>query len=120
MPFGLYNAPATFQGYVNKILAEKLDIFIIVYLDNILIYIKDLSQPHIEVVHWVLNQLQKYLLFVNLKKCYFYQSQICFLRHIMSSKGINMEAKRIKIIKKWPKPKSVQDIQVFLSFANFY
>ena len=55
MPFGLSNAPATFQGYVNKILAEKLDIFVIVYLDDILIYTKDSRQPHVEVVCWVLD-----------------------------------------------------------------
>ena len=50
MLFGLSNAPATFQGYVNKILAEKLDIFVVVYLDDILIYTKDAGQPHIEAV----------------------------------------------------------------------
>ena len=50
MAFGLSNAPATFQGYVNKILAEKFDIFLIVYLDDILIYTKDLGQPHVEAV----------------------------------------------------------------------
>ena len=51
MLFGFFNSPATFQEYVNKILAEKLDIFIIIYLDNILIYIKDLSQLHIKVIY---------------------------------------------------------------------
>ena len=55
IPFGISNALATFQGYVSKILAEKLDIFVIVYLDNILIYTKDPGQPHVEVVRWVLN-----------------------------------------------------------------
>lgn len=50
MPFGLFNAPATFQGYMNKILAEKLDVFVIVYLDNILIYIKNPGQAHIKAV----------------------------------------------------------------------
>ena len=50
MPFGLSNAPATFQGYVNKILAEKLDVFVIVYLDNILIYTEDPGQSHVEAV----------------------------------------------------------------------
>ena len=50
IPLGFFNAPATFQGYINKILVEKLDIFIIVYLNNILIYIKDLVQPYVETV----------------------------------------------------------------------
>ena len=107
MPFGLFNVLATFQGYVNKILAEKLDIFVIVYLDDILIYIEDLGQPHVEAVHWVLDQLRKYSLFANLKKYRFHQNEVRFLGYVVSSKGINMEAKRIKVVKEWPKPKSV-------------
>ena len=55
MPFGLSTISTTFQRYVNKILAEKLDIFIIVYLNDILIYTKDPGQPHIEAMQWVLN-----------------------------------------------------------------
>ena len=72
MPFGLSNTPATFQGYVNKILAEKLDVFVIVYLDDILIYTEDPGQPHVDAVRWVLDQLRKYSLFANLKKCRFH------------------------------------------------
>ena len=120
MSFGFSNAPATFQGYINKILAEKLDIFIIVYLDDILIYTKDPGQLHVEAVHWVLDQLRKYLLFANLKQCCFYQDNVCFLGYIVSSKGISMEAEKIKVVKKWPEPKSIRDIQNFLDFTNFY
>ena len=69
MPFGLSNALANFQGYINKILAEKLDIFVIIYLNNILIYTKDLGQPHVEAVYWVLDQLRKHSFFANPKKC---------------------------------------------------
>ena len=120
MPFGLSNVPATVQRYVNKILAEKLDIFVIVYLDDILIYTKDPGQPHVEAVRWVLDQLRKYLLFPNLKKCCFHQDEVRFLGYVVSSKGISMEAERIEVVRKWPEPKSVRDIQVFLGFANFY
>ena len=91
MPFSLSNAPATFQGYVNKILAKKLDIFVIVYRDDILIYTEDPGQPHIEVIDWVLDQLWKYSFFTNLKKCCFYQNKICFLGYVISFKGISME-----------------------------
>ena len=120
MPFSLSNALATFQKYVNKILAEKFNIFIIIYLDNILIYTKDLGQPHVEAMRWVLDQLQKYLLFTNLKKYCFYQDKVHFLGYVVSSKDVSMEAKKIEVVKKWPEPKSVWDIQVFLGFANFY
>ena len=110
MPFGLSNAPATFQGYVNKILAKMLDIFIIIYLDNILIYTKDLGQLYIEAVHWILSQLWKYFFFTNLKKCRFRQDKVCFLGYIVLSKRISIESEQIEIVKKWPEPKSVQDI----------
>ena len=110
MLLGLFNAPATFQRYVNKILAEKLDVFVIIYLDDILIYTKDSSQLHIEAVCWILDQLWKYSFFANLKKCCFHQDEIYFLGYIVSSKGISIEAKRIKVVKEWPKPKSVRDI----------
>ena len=120
MPFGLFNAPGIFQGYVNKILAEKLNIFVFVYLDDILIYIKDPGQPHVEAVRWVLNHLRKHSLFANLKKCRFYQDEVCFLGYVVLSKGISMEVERIEVVKDWPEPKSVCDIQVFRGFANFY
>ena len=120
MPFGLSNAPASFQGYINKILAEKLDIFVIVYLDNILIYTKDSGQPHVDAVRWVLEQLRKHGLFANLKKCRFHQDEVCFLEFVVSAQGISMEEEKIQAVKTWPEPKSIRDIQVFLGFANFY
>ena len=98
--FGLSNALATFQRYVNKILAEKLDIFVIVYLDDILIYTEDPGQPHVEAVRWVLDQLRKYSLFANLKKCRFHQDEVRFLGYVVSSKGISMEVEQIKVVRK--------------------
>ena len=65
------NAPVSFQRLINKIFVEKLNIFIIVSLDNILIYIDDDEDSHIAAVRWVLDQLKKYLLYANLKKCQF-------------------------------------------------
>ena len=100
MPFGLSNTLAIFQGYINKILAKKLNIFIIVYLDNILIYTEDPGQPHVKAVRWVLDKFQKYSLFVNLKKCCFHQDEICFLGYVVSSKSISMEAKRGEVATK--------------------
>ena len=99
MFFGLSNTPTTFQKYVNKILAKKLDIVVIIYLDDILIYIKDSGQLYIKVVRWVLNQLRKDFFFINLKKCYFYQDEICFLGCVVLFKDINIEAEKIKVVK---------------------
>ena len=78
MPFGLSNAPASFQGYINKILAEKLNIFVIVYLDNILIYTEDAGQSYMDAVRWVLEQLRKHGFYANLKKCRFHQDELRF------------------------------------------
>ncbi len=69
MPFGLTNVLAIFQGYINKILVEQFDVFVILYLNIILIYIKSKEEEYVKAVQWVLNQLQKYILYTNLKKC---------------------------------------------------
>ena len=120
MPFGLYNTLASFQGYINKILAEKLDIFVIVYLDDILIYTEVQGRGHVEAVQWVLDILRKNGLFANLKKCWFHKDKVRFLGYIVLSQGIRIKDERIEVVKNWPEPKSVRDIQVFIGFANFY
>ena len=83
MPFGLFNAPMSFQSYINKILAEKLNIFVIVYLDNIFIYTKDPGQGHMEVVRWMLDVLRRHEFFANLKKYQFHKDEVCFLGYIV-------------------------------------
>ena len=80
------------------------------YLDDILIYIKDPGQPHVDAVRWVLEQLRKYSFFTNLKKCHFYQDEFHFLRFVILAQGINIEEERIEAVKAWPEPKSIRDI----------
>ena len=120
MSFGLSNAPASFQGYINKILAKKLDIFVIVYLDDIFIYTEDQGQGYVEALQLVLDHLRKYRLYANLKKCWFHQDEVLFLGYIVSAQGIRMEDEQIETVKNWLEPKSVRDIQVFIGFANLY
>ena len=91
-------------------MAKKLDVFVIVYLDDILIYTEDEGQGHVESVQWVLDFLTKNDLFVNLKKCQFYQDEVRFLGYVVSAQGVRMEDEKIKTVKNWPKPKSVRDI----------
>ena len=110
MPFGLFNAPASFQGYINKILAEKLNIFVIVYLDDIFIYIKDPGQGYMEAVRWVLDVLRRHGFFANLKKYRFHKDEICFLGYIVLTQGVRIEDEQIKTVKNWPKPTLVRDI----------
>ncbi len=120
IPFDLSNVLASFQGYINKIFTEKLDIFVVVYLDYILIYTKDPGQPPVEVVQWLLKQLQKHGLYANLKKCRLYKVKVQFLGFIVLAQGIKMEEERIETVKTWPESQSVRDIWVFLCFVNFY
>ena len=83
--FRLSNAPASFQGYINKILAEKLNIFVIVHLDDIFIYTEDQGQGHVKAVQWVLHLLMKNGLFANLKKSRFYKNEVRFLGYVVLS-----------------------------------
>ena len=99
MPFGLTNVPVSFQGYINKIFAKKLDLFVIVYLDDILIYTNNDGDGHVAAVQWVLEQLKKFSLFANLNKCRFYQEEVWFLGYVIFSKDIRMEDEKIEAIK---------------------
>ena len=110
MLFELSNAPVNFQGYINKILAEKLDIFVIFYLDNIFIHTKDPSIAHINAVSWVFKEMRKYSLFAHLKKCQFHKDKVCFLRYVVSAQGVQIEDERIKTFKNCLEPKYISDI----------
>ena len=98
MFFGLTNALTMFQSYINTILVEKLNVFVIIYLDNFFIYTKSESKQHVKAIWWVLEQLQKYLLYANLKKYWLYQEAVRFLGYIVFYQGIWIEEKRIKAI----------------------
>ena len=84
---------------LNKILAEKLDVFVIVYLNDILIYIKNKDKKYVEVVQWALEQLQKHLLYANLKKCQFHQEKMRFLSYIVSHQDIQIGKEQIKALR---------------------
>ena len=120
MSFGVFNTLANFQGYINKILAKKLYVFVIVYLDNILIYTENDSHGHVKAVQWVLNLLRKNGLFVNLKNFWFHQDEVCFQRYVVSAQEVPIEDEKIEAIKNWLEPKFMNDIQVFLRCVNFY
>ena len=119
MPFGVVNGPATFQGYINSVLREYLDLLCIAYLDDILIYSVD-PTTHTEDVRKVLKRLLKHGLFVKLKKCVFSIPQISFLGFILTTEGVKMDLTCVSTIKEWPLSSSFCEIQVFLGFANFY
>ena len=110
MSFNLSNAPTSFQNYINNILVKKLNIFVIVYLNNIFIYTEDLGQSHIKALSWMVDSLRKHKLFANLKNCQFYKNKFCFLGYIVLAQGVRIEDEQIKAIKNWPESTSVRDI----------
>src|ERR1700730_17030009 len=119
MPFGLTNAPATFQHFMNDIFSDLLDMFMVIYLDDILIYSDDPKQ-HIEHVQEVLRRLRENGLFLNPAKCEFHAEPMEYLGFVLSPTGLSMDTAKVKVIQKWPTPRKVKDIQSFLRFTNFY
>lgn len=119
MPFGLANAPATFQAYINTAMAGMLDRSVVVYLDDILIYSQDPEQHH-EHVREVLAALRKHKLFAKLSKCSFDVQELEFLGFVVGTNGVSPDPERVRTIVEWPVPESFHDVQVFLGFANFY
>jgi hypothetical protein len=106
MPFGLTNALAIFQHMMNDIFRNYLDHFVIIYLDDILIYSKN-KEEHEHHVHLVLEKLQERGLYAKQEKCLFYQSMVEFLDYIVSGDGISMDEKKLQTIVDWIAPSSI-------------
>lgn len=119
MPFGLSNAPAVFQSYMNEVLRPFLNRFVIVYIDDILIYSSSRSEHHNHVLQ-VLRKLREHQLYLKLEKCEFHTSTVQFLGYIISQEGIQMDPRKVDAIQDWPMPATIKELQRFLGFANFY
>ena len=119
MPFGLTNAPAAFQCLMNNIFLNLLDICVLVYLDDILIYSDTLEEYHHHVCK-VLLWLQNNKLYAPGNKCSFHGDSVEYLSFIMSPNGLSMDPSKVSTVLEWPEPCKVKDIQSFLGFANFY
>jgi len=119
MPFGLTNAPVAFQQFMNDIFSDLLDVYVMIYLDDILIYSNNMSEHH-QHMKEVLKCLHKAGLYAKAEKCEFHSELVEYLEYILSSSGLTMSDDKIKIIQNWPEPKKVKDIQSFLGFTNFY
>ncbi|KAJ1601067.1 hypothetical protein NDA14_006730 [Ustilago hordei] len=119
MPFGLANAPAHFQSFINDIFRDIIGIYVVVYLDDFLIF-SDTEEVHVKHVTEVLTRLRSNRLFAKLSKCEFHTKTVEFLGYIIKPTGIEMDPEKVHTVKEWPMPESIHDIQRFLGFANFY
>uniref|UniRef100_A0A8C5PHN1 ribonuclease H n=1 Tax=Leptobrachium leishanense TaxID=445787 RepID=A0A8C5PHN1_9ANUR len=119
MPFGLCNAPAVFQDLINDTLRDFLQTFVIVYLDDILIYSPDKETHHAH-VQQVLRRLLKAGLYCKLEKCLFDREMVHFLGYIITPEGFQMDPGKLSAILDWPLPQGLKAIQRFLGFTNYY
>jgi len=119
MPFGLSNAPATFQDMINHIFRDLIDLGLLAYIDDLLIYAKT-REEHDEIVKEVLGRLRTNKLAVSAEKCEWRKSEVEFLGYIVGIEGIKMSEEKIKGVLEWKSPASLVEVQQFLGFANFY
>jgi hypothetical protein len=119
LPFGLTNAPATFQRLMNDLFREHLDDFVLVYLDDILIY-SSTPEDHLRHVETVLAILRANRLHAKLSKCDFGKSQLSFLGHVVGKQGISVDPAKVDAVSKWPTPTNPSELRSFLGLANFY
>ncbi|KAL4016923.1 hypothetical protein IC575_024594 [Cucumis melo] len=119
MSFGLTNAPAVFMDLMNRVFKDFLDSFIIVFIDDILIYSKT-EVEHEEHLHQVLETLRANKLYAKFSKCEFWLKKVMFLGHVVSSEGVSVDPAKIEAVTNWPRPSTVSEIRSFLGLAGYY
>jgi len=109
MSLGLYNAPTTFMRVMNEVFGPFLDDFVIVYLDEIIIFSETLDE-HVRHVKKVLDTMQRENLYVKMSKCEFGKTALVYLGHIVGGRQLKIDPSKIEVIVKWLEPKSVTEV----------
>jgi hypothetical protein len=116
MSFGLTNALVYFMYLMNKVFMEYLDKFVMVFIDDMLVY----SISEEEHIHHALQKLRENMLYAKLSKCEFWMKQVAFLGHVISKGGISVDPSKVQDVLSWNAPMSVSGIQSFLGLAGYY
>ncbi|XP_068315004.1 uncharacterized protein [Pyrus communis] len=119
MPFGLTNTPAAFMDLMNRVFQPYLDRFVIVFIDDILVYTKSKAE-HVRHLTLVLKRLREHQLYAKFSKCQFWLDQVAFLGHIISAKGILVDPQKVSAVESWEQPRTVTEVRSFLGLAGYY
>ena len=119
MPFGLCNAPATFQNAMNNLFGHRIGQYVLVYMDDILVYSKT-REEHLSHLDEVLSLLHQHQYYVKPKKCDFLKTEVKFLGHIISQDGLKVDPDKINTVKQWQAPKDKSSIRSLLGFGNYF
>ena len=116
MSFGLTNAPTVFMDLMNSIFMPYLDLFVIVFIDDILVYSRSKAE-HANHLRAVLHILREQELYAKFSKCEFWLSSVAFLGHIVADAGITVDTQKIEAVKTWPRPMTPIEVRSFLGFS---
>ena len=119
MPFGLTNAPAAFMDLMNRVFKEFLDKFVIVFIDDILVYSRT-KEEHAAHLTQVLEVLKVKQLYAKFKKCEFWLDRVVFLGHVISGAGISVDPSKVEAINNWMQPTNPSEVRSFLGLAGYY
>jgi hypothetical protein len=119
MPFGLTNSPTTFMSLMDDILIPFTNSFVVVYLDDILIFSRTWEE-NMQHIQQVLSTLQQHNLYANLEKFSFGMNRVQYLGYIVDENGVNVDPAKIHFIHDWPAPTTMTKLRIFLGLANFY
>ncbi|KAK9098545.1 hypothetical protein Syun_025590 [Stephania yunnanensis] len=119
MPFGLTNAPTVFMDLMHRVLREYLDRFVIVFIDDILIY-STTREDHGEHLRIILQTLRDHRLYAKFSKCEFWLTEVGFLGHIVGACGVSVDPAKVRVVIDWPTPQTVTEIRSFLGLAGYY
>ena len=119
MPFALTNAPASFMDLMNRVFLPHLDRFVIVFIDDILVYLGS-SEEHSEHLRIVLQTLRERQLYAKLSKCQFWFDRVIFLGHVISVELVSVDPHKIEAVVNWKPPKNVSEVRSFLGLVGYY